>query len=69
MRWLLLLLLTGCAAIEDDLMCLDWKSYTVREDKCTALYGNLICIEQDVVRHYCVLWEEKDVASTYRSDC
>ena len=59
--------LIGCTTPERR-DCLDWKSYETREEKCTAFYGQLICIEQNVVKHYCVLWEDKDnVAVTNRA--
>ena len=62
----LLLLLTGCVAPEEK-DCLDWRHVIVRDEICTAMYGNIICVEQDVTRYYCVLWEDKDVAITNRS--
>ena len=62
----LLLLLTGCVAPEEK-ECIDWRHVIVRDEVCTAMYGNIVCIEQDVTRYYCVLWEDKDVASTNRS--
>ena len=62
----LLLLLTGCVAPEEK-DCLDWRHVIVRDEVCTAMYGNIICVEQDVTRYYCVLWEDKDVAITNRS--
>ena len=61
----LLLLLTGCVAPEEK-DCLDWRHIIVRDEICTAMYGNIICVEQDVTRYYCVLWEDKDVAITNR---
>ena len=62
----LLLLLTGCVAPEEK-ECIDWRHVIVRDEICTAMYGNIICVEQDVTRYYCVLWEDKDVAITNRS--
>lgn len=61
----LLLLLTGCVAPEEK-ECIDWRHVIVRDEICTAMYGNIICVEQDVTRYYCVLWEDKDVANTNR---
>ena len=61
----LLLLLTGCVAPEEK-ECIDWRHVIVRDEICTAMYGNIICVEQDVTRYYCVLWEDKDVAITNR---
>jgi len=61
----LVLLLTGCVAPEEK-ECIDWRHVIVRDEICTAMYGNIICVEQDVTRYYCVLWEDKDVAITNR---
>jgi hypothetical protein len=61
----LLLLLAGCVAPETK-DCLDWRHYIIRDEVCTAMYGNIICVEQDVTRYYCVLWEDKDVTGINR---
>lgn len=58
--------LVGCQTVERG-DCLDWKSVTYKDEKCTALYGHIICVEQDVTRTYCVLWEDKDVADIDRA--
>lgn len=61
------ILVAGCAVPENK-NCLDWKHYKTRQQTCTPIYGNLICVEQDVIKHYCVLWEESDVANITRPD-
>lgn len=61
----LLLLLTGCVAPEEK-DCLDWRHVIVRDEICTAMYGNIICVEQDVTRYYCVLWEDKNATDIAR---
>jgi hypothetical protein len=58
--------LVGCQTVERR-DCLDWRHYIVRDEICTAMYGNIICVEQDVTRYYCVLWEDKDVADIDRA--
>lgn len=52
---LLPLLLLSCTTPEPKGECVDWRPYEVEESKCTALYGNLICIDQKVTRYQCVL--------------
>lgn len=58
--------LVGCQTVERG-ECVDWESITYKDEKCTALYGNIICIEQDVTRTYCARWERQDVANTNRA--
>ena len=62
----ILCLLTACSAPERK-DCIDWRTLTVRDEQCYAVYGKLICVEQDVTRLQCVLWEDDDVASTNRT--
>lgn len=59
MKYLLpVLLLAGCTSVPDDRMCLDWKSYEEVIERCTPLYGNLICVWEKRPRHMCVLYDE-----------
>lgn len=51
---LLPLLLISCTTPEPKGECVKWRSLELKEPKCTALYGNLICVDQIVTRHYCV---------------
>lgn len=59
-RLLILLLLSGCATERDTRMCADWGSFVTREERCTPLYGALVCVEQDVTKHYCKRYFEEE---------
>lgn len=63
----LLLLVTSCTIVEKG-DCLDWRHYKTREEVCTPLYGNLICVEQDVIKYFCVLREDPNAEVIDRSD-
>jgi len=59
-KLLSILLLSGCVAVEkDDRICLDWGHYPIVEEKCTPLYGNLICVSEERTQYWCKLYEEK----------
>lgn len=62
----LLLLVTSCTTVEKG-DCLDWRHYKTREQVCTPVYGNLICVERDVIKYFCVLREDPDVKDADRS--
>ena len=62
----LLVVLSGCVTPEEK-DCIDWRHVIVRDEVCTAMYGNIICVEKDVTRYYCVLWEDKDATDIARS--
>ena len=49
--------LFGCTAVEDDRICLDWKSIEVVREKCIPLYGALICADEQRTESRCVLYE------------
>ena len=52
------LLYTGCSTVEDDRICMDYGSFTWVKEKCTPMYGTLICMDQEVTETYCKLYAE-----------
>ena len=57
----LLLLLTGCVTQEEEeRICIDYKIISYETEKCTPLYGQLIC--HDVVKKtaICTLYHEEN---------
>jgi hypothetical protein len=55
MRVAVVLLLLGGCATEPKATCLDWKHYKELEEKCTPLYGQMICVTREVTKYRCVL--------------
>jgi hypothetical protein len=53
------LLLVGCTTVEDDRICLDWGHYPIVEERCTPLYGSIVCTVEERTRYWCKLYEEK----------
>jgi len=59
MRFLLVgLLLTGCTTTEETRICLDYKSIPLEREKCTPLYGNIICHNVVDIEVVCTQWME-----------
>lgn len=63
MKKLLVLLnvlaITACTTTaKDDRICIDFGSYTFVREKCTPLYGQLICMDVEQTEVYCKLYEE-----------
>ena len=58
---LLTIMYTGCSTVdkEDRGYCLDYKSAPVEEEKCTPLYGAMICTVEQRTRYWCALWSEE----------
>jgi len=58
---LAVILLGGCVTTqEDDRICLDGGHYPIVEEKCTPLYGSLVCTTQERTRYWCKLYEENN---------
>ena len=49
--------------LEDDRDCIEHKSTIEPIERCTILYGQLICATQNEPRMWCSLYEEKTVLS------
>jgi hypothetical protein len=64
MRFLVVIVLTfvvGCSIIvanEDERICLDWKSRVIVQERCIPYYGAIMCVDEEKVRTWCVLYEE-----------
>jgi len=63
MKKLLVLLnvlaVSACTTVEEDSrICIDFGSYTVVREKCTPMYGALICADVEETKVYCKLYEE-----------
>lgn len=56
-RIALILLLTGCAQVEER-QCIDYQQVTYERQKCVAFYGQLICADTEVTELVCVLYED-----------
>jgi hypothetical protein len=58
--FLTLMLYTGCSVNEekDNRICIDYGTFTWVKEKCTPLYGQLICMDQEVTETYCKLYDE-----------
>jgi len=56
------LLYTGCVVNEekDNRICIDYGSFTWVKEKCTPLYGALICMDQEVTETFCKLYAENE---------
>lgn len=61
-RLLLPLILIGCVSTEKG-ECLDWKPITTQEERCTAMYGNIICVAGETTRYQCILREDNGNAT------
>ena len=53
------LMYTGCSTVENDRVCIDWRSREVVREKCIPLYGQLICSSEIKTELYCVLYDEE----------
>ena len=55
------LMYTGCSTVDDENRgyCLDYRTAPVEEEKCTPLYGALICVTEVKTRYWCALWSEE----------
>lgn len=56
-----LLLLGGVSCVtaeQDDRICIDWDSRTVIQERCIPMYGALICVDEEKVQRWCVLYAE-----------
>lgn len=51
--------LIACSTVEDERICLDWGSFPVEEEKCTPLYGGMVCVTELSTRYWCKLYEEE----------
>ena len=52
--------LPACVTAEkDDRICIDFGSFTYVREKCTPLYGSLICMDEQVTEVYCKLYDEE----------
>ena len=60
MKWIIpAALVARCAVPEqDNRICIDWDSRVVIREKCIAMYGTLICADQEKTETWCVLYEE-----------
>ena len=57
---LMLALVPACASTDDDRICLDWDSRKEIIEDCTPLYGNIICVQKEKTRYWCVLYSEDE---------
>lgn len=59
-QWILpVVMISGCATQEkDDRICLEWKSQVEIKERCIPMYGNIVCADEERVRHWCVLYDE-----------
>ena len=55
-----LILYTGCTTVEEEDRgyCLDYRTVPIEEERCTPLYGAIICAVEQKTRTYCTLWSE-----------
>jgi len=49
----------GCAT-PDDRICLDWGHYPTIQERCTPLYGSVVCVVEERTHYFCKLYEEKE---------
>ena len=58
---LLTIMYTGCSSVDEENRgyCLDYRTAPVEEEKCTPLYGALICVTEVRTRYWCALWSEE----------
>ncbi len=53
------LLYTGCVSGKEDRgYCLDYRTIPIEEERCTPLYGAVVCVVEQRTRTYCTLWSE-----------
>jgi len=65
MKKLLVLLsvlaITACTTTaKDDRICIDYGTYTFIKEKCTPLYGTLVCMDVEQTRTWCKRYEETE---------
>lgn len=51
---------TGCTMVEENRgYCLDYKTAQFEEERCTPLYGAMVCTVELKTRTWCTLWSEE----------
>lgn len=53
--------LVSCSTVDQrEENCIEYKSAMEVVERCTPLYGTLVCVAKEVPRVWCVLYEEND---------
>gem|GEM_PF-4818226 len=54
-------MLPACVSAEkDERICIDFGSYVIVREKCTPMYGTLICADIEETRTWCKLYAETE---------